>query len=160
MCTIPSTQKYQNEVIHFGLIFTHSYSLVLVKEGTFNGEVLKIVKIRNPWGNGEWIGKNSDNDNENWTNEKKEYFGFEIANNDGCFFMQFEDYFKYWGLLFIGQIKQNCYIRNFEIAQKSSLPIVYNLFLEEDSKVEITVQSNTKQKVIGSFLYANYNEKK
>ena len=155
MCTVPSTQKYQDEAIHFGLIFTHSYSLVLVKEGTFNGEVLKIVKIRNPWGNGEWIGKNSDNDNENWTNEKKEYFGFEIANNDGCFFMQFEDYFKYWGLLFIGQIKQNCYIRNFEIAQKSSLPIVFNLFLEEDSKVEITVQSNSKQKVIGSFLYAN-----
>eukprot|EP01043_Picozoa_sp_COSAG02_P093237 COSAG02_NODE_29774_length_563_cov_0.989224_1_plen_129_part_10 len=41
-----------------GLVLNHAYSLLDVWEGQRrNGERIKLLKLRNPWGEGEWKGK-------------------------------------------------------------------------------------------------------
>ena len=40
-----------------GLVLNHAYSLLDVWEGQRrNGEKIKLLKLRNPWGEGEWKG--------------------------------------------------------------------------------------------------------
>ena len=50
---------------------------------------MKLVKIRNPWKEGEWKGKWADTSSE-WTNELRKELGHTVAS-DGIFWMQFED---------------------------------------------------------------------
>jgi hypothetical protein len=42
-----------------GIVSGHAYSLISVHEA--EGPVPRLVKIRNPWGKGEWKGDYSDN---------------------------------------------------------------------------------------------------
>lgn len=50
-----------------GLFASHAYTVI----GVYDVEVERLVKIRNPHGSGEWTGKWSDQDDENWTSEIK-----------------------------------------------------------------------------------------
>jgi len=79
-----------------GLIPRHAFSVLHAKE--YKG--VRLVKIRNPWGSGEWTGKFSDNDTESWTKDFKDYFGFK-KSNDGIFFMEFSEVEKYFSTLYI-----------------------------------------------------------
>lgn len=71
-----------------GLVPGHAYSIISVKEHEEEG--LKLLKIRNPWGSFEWGGAWSDN-SELWTDELREYFEVEEAN-DGTFWISLEDF--------------------------------------------------------------------
>jgi hypothetical protein len=154
-----------SEAKELGLIFEHSYSLTSAKEGNFNGEQIRLVHIRNPWGKGEWKGRYSDNDTTNWTEEKKKYFGFEATKDDGSFFMHFDDYYKYWGYLFVCKIKSNMKVKSFSIPpMEKPLGSIFLFHFRED----VTVEINTKiqpSKVIngdcaGNIIYAAYDKKK
>jgi hypothetical protein len=48
----------------FGLVTKHAYSILRVEylEISDNGETERFIKLRNPWGSGEWTGKWSDGD--------------------------------------------------------------------------------------------------
>lgn len=47
----------------FGLVSGHAYSLIGANEITTNsGQKVKLVRIRNPWGEFEWNGNWRDND--------------------------------------------------------------------------------------------------
>lgn len=74
---------------NYGLVTGHAYTILGAQE--YKG--IKLVKLRNPWGNFEWKGQWSDND-PNWTPELKKAFGFKKAN-DGIFFMSIE-HFKHF----------------------------------------------------------------
>ena len=52
----------------------------------------KLLKLRNPWGRGEWKGDWSDNSSK-WTEDLKKRFNVE-DKDDGSFFMTFEDMIK------------------------------------------------------------------
>ena len=43
-----------------GVISGHAYSIISVHEFNLNGENVKLLKLRNPWGTGEWSGDWSD----------------------------------------------------------------------------------------------------
>ena len=47
----------------------------------------RVIKLRNPWGKGEWKGKWSDND-KRWTQELREKMNHK-SKNDGIFFIDF-----------------------------------------------------------------------
>jgi hypothetical protein len=53
----------------------------------------KLLKLRNPWGSGEWNGKWNDRDR-NWTPQLKKELGWTGNNDDGIFFMEFGDFKK------------------------------------------------------------------
>jgi Calpain family cysteine protease len=52
------------------------YSLISAHEIVDNGTNVKLLKLRNPWGCGEWNGDWSDNSNK-WTDEFKQQLGVE-----------------------------------------------------------------------------------
>ena len=67
----PENQQEINTLEDFGLIGRHAYSLLacaVVKDR--EGNLVKLVKVRNPWGNFEWKGNWSD-ESECWTEEAK-----------------------------------------------------------------------------------------
>ena len=60
-----------------------------------NGKKLeRIIKLRNPWGKGEWKGKWNDKD-KNWNKNLSKELGMKIKE-DGMFFMDFESFVKYF----------------------------------------------------------------
>lgn len=79
-----------------GLVTGHAYSLLSGKEITFNdGSVKRLVKIRNPWGSGEWTGDWSDNSSL-WTDSIKSKLGIKAHSfkTDGAFWMDWNDFNK------------------------------------------------------------------
>ena len=45
-----------------GIISGHAYSLISVHEIDFSKETVRLLKLRNPWGQTEWKGAWSDGD--------------------------------------------------------------------------------------------------
>ena len=68
----------------------HAYS-VLGTKGLSNG--VRLVKIRNPWGNETFTGAWSDN-SDKWTDELAKEAGLNVNEWDGIFYMSIEDYAK------------------------------------------------------------------
>lgn len=65
-----------------------------------NGNTVRLVKLRNPWGSGEWNGDWSDA-SPLWTEELRAQVGFDGARDDGIFWMNFEDFkeiFGFWSV--------------------------------------------------------------
>lgn len=91
-----------------GLSGLHAYSLLaayelkkvgskyeLLKPGDpKGGNVIKLVKIRNPWGTGEWKGAWNDNDSK-WNPTLMKQVGHRKAD-DGIFFMPFADFKEFF----------------------------------------------------------------
>jgi hypothetical protein len=65
------------------------YTLLAVNEFEHRGKLVRLCKIRNPWGNGEWTGAWADNSKE-WTPQLKNMLNH-TAEEDGTFFMNFEE---------------------------------------------------------------------
>eukprot|EP00924_Labyrinthula_sp_SR-Ha-C_P014632 snap_masked-scaffold_34-processed-gene-3.50-mRNA-1 protein AED:1.00 eAED:1.00 QI:0/0/0/0/1/1/3/0/1642 len=99
----------------YGLVQKHAYSLTDIARldtGAY------IVRIRNPWGFGEWKGKYSDESSLFRTHEgllrkafssqkenrKKDVEHFEKNENDGAFFMELSDFRNYFSHLFINYV--------------------------------------------------------
>jgi len=72
-----------------GLENLHAYSVI----SCHSDNEVWLLKVRNPWGYGEWRGKWSDWDEINWTEELKSKFGF-CKKDDGIFFISIEDYIR------------------------------------------------------------------
>jgi len=80
--------KCGEAVLPTGLVGGHAYSVLKVVEA--HGH--KLVCCRNPWGEGEWTGKWSDeNADGEWTEEMKAATGYR-GLNDGRFWMSIEDF--------------------------------------------------------------------
>ncbi|XP_075699899.1 calpain-3 isoform X1 [Rhinoderma darwinii] len=78
-----------------GLVKGHAYSVTGVEETPFKAEKVKLVRLRNPWGQVEWNGSWSDNSKE-WTiidKSEKSRLQHQIKE-DGEFWMSFDDFMK------------------------------------------------------------------
>jgi len=73
-----------------GLIEDHAYTVIDAYE--INGH--RLLKIRNPWGCGEWKGKWRDDDPA-WTPEMKQQLNI-VEADDGLFFMEMDDFVKHF----------------------------------------------------------------
>jgi hypothetical protein len=93
-----------------GLIDNHAYSILEVREVNNN----QLLKLYNPWGKYEWKGDWSDKDMTNWTNDMKNKLKY-TDENDGCFWMNWKDYFENFSNLYItNDIYNHTIIRNGE----------------------------------------------
>ncbi|XP_063803906.1 calpain-3 isoform X4 [Pseudophryne corroboree] len=78
-----------------GLVKGHAYSVTGVEETPFKREKVKLVRLRNPWGQIEWNGSWSDNSKEWTVIEKSEKSRLQHQiKEDGEFWMSFDDFMK------------------------------------------------------------------
>jgi len=93
-CQIDAAPNMIENVQPNGLIVGHAYSMTSVKEISIRGHQVKLVRIRNPWGNEyEWKGSWSDKSAEwNMVGEAdRKHLGLSFED-DGEFWMDFDDF--------------------------------------------------------------------
>ena len=87
-----------------GLVYSHAYSILGGAKVTDKyGNKVNLIKLRNPWGELDWKGAWSDEDS-NWTPELKKQLNLHVHANDGIFWMDYNDFKKYCGTIYV------CYI--------------------------------------------------
>uniref|UniRef100_A0A673Y728 Calpain 9 n=1 Tax=Salmo trutta TaxID=8032 RepID=A0A673Y728_SALTR len=93
-CSIDITSSAESEAqTASGLVKGHAYSITGLEEVNCRGKKVKLIRIRNPWGQVEWNGAWSDESRE-WnvidSSEKKRIL--QNSMDDGEFWMEFEDF--------------------------------------------------------------------
>jgi len=79
-----------------GIVAGHAYSVIACK----SYEGIRLLNVRNPWGEFEWGGRWADYSQE-WTQEYIEVFQPVFDTKDGTFWICFEDFFKYFSAITI-----------------------------------------------------------
>ena len=121
---LPGAKAVEKEVGNSGLRMKHAYALIDVGEVSVGGgKHVKLLRIRNPWGFGEWNGAWSDTSSEFKRYQKQIRRVFDgpirrpkkgqrtsaedldvekvvMDENDGTFFMCWEDWIKYFTVIF------------------------------------------------------------
>lgn len=95
-CSIDITSSAESEAqTTTGLVKGHAYSITGLEEVNDRGRKVKLIRVRNPWGQVEWNGAWSDNSSE-WKNinEQEKNRLTQISLDDGEFWMEFEDFKK------------------------------------------------------------------
>ncbi|KAK3276717.1 hypothetical protein CYMTET_15233 [Cymbomonas tetramitiformis] len=87
-CSFSKGGEMENRLSN-GLLERHAYSLLGTRTDIEGHPPL--VKVRNPWGEGEWTGRYSDDDVAVWTPELMEALDHRCIN-DGTFWMSLEDF--------------------------------------------------------------------
>jgi hypothetical protein len=77
-----------------GIVYGHGFAILSVHKVELDGQEMRFVKLRNPWGRGEWNGAWGDK-SDLWTDEAKEKLGWTDAD-DGSFFMVWSDYLEHF----------------------------------------------------------------
>ncbi|XP_053334333.1 calpain-1 catalytic subunit [Clarias gariepinus] len=94
-CSIDVTGFFDMEAVTFKkLVKGHAYSVTGVEEVEFKGNLVKLLRIRNPWGEVEWTGA--------WSDNSKEWNGIDPSvrarlhncREDGEFWMSFNDFMR------------------------------------------------------------------
>ena len=136
-----TTSNFTKEMSSVGLVGGHAFSLISAKEATVVGKVVKLLKIRNPWGYKEWKGTWSDGSKE-WTEEAKKAFGTEDHKNkdDGCFWMAFEDFLQYFINIETCMKQNNICSKGIE-CHKGELETPHVFQLTLDSKSSVSIQA-------------------
>uniref|UniRef100_A0A3Q0QTU2 Calpain-1 catalytic subunit n=1 Tax=Amphilophus citrinellus TaxID=61819 RepID=A0A3Q0QTU2_AMPCI len=94
-CSIDITSTNDREAVTFKkLVKGHAYSLTGAEEVLYRGNLTKLVRIRNPWGEVEWTGAWSDNSKE-WDYVDCTAKGrLQNCSEDGEFWMSFNDFLR------------------------------------------------------------------
>lgn len=85
-----SSNAGTNDEFVEGIVQGHAYTIISAVTLDAHGRKWNLLKIRNPWGQGEWTGDWSD-DSDLWTPELSAELG-QTDGNDGIFFITVEDY--------------------------------------------------------------------
>ena len=117
----------------------HAYTILEGKSYEKDDSYLDLIKVRNPWGEGEWNGDWSDKSNK-WTPELKKYFGF-VDEDDGIFWISSNDYVANFASTSICYLLYGAMIKHFYFENEHFLkaPAVFNMHLKEASKVSISI---------------------
>lgn len=92
---ITANSMHDDKIKEVGIVAGHAFSIFEAKEGLVKNKKVRLIKIRNPWGYKEWTGKWSDGSKE-WTKEAISVFGNQEKKDDGCFWIEYDDYLKYF----------------------------------------------------------------
>ena len=88
-----------------GLVSSHAYSVLNVYYLNYEGKNIKLIKLRNPWGEKEFNGQWSDN-SLMWNDELKKLVNFDGIRDEGIFYMSYEDFIEYFSTVEILNIKK------------------------------------------------------
>ena len=90
------------DIEEVGLSPGHAYTVLGVHQLDGPRGKEKVVRLRNPWGNGEWNGDWSDSSSK-WTTSMRNKMSV-IKRDDGDFYMGFNDFIKYYVTMGIAKI--------------------------------------------------------
>lgn len=95
-CGTPQGETSANTVLPNGLVQGHAYTVTGVKELISQGKLVKLIRLWNPWGKGEWVGDWSDR-SPMWdiVSSQDRQMCLSVAD-DGEFWMAFEDFCKFY----------------------------------------------------------------
>ncbi|XP_035770121.1 calpain-1 catalytic subunit-like [Neolamprologus brichardi] len=94
-CSIDITSANDMEAVTFKkLVKGHAYSLTGVEEVSYRGNMTKLVRIRNPWGEVEWTGAWSDNAREWDSIDPSARSRLQNRSEDGEFWMSYSDFLR------------------------------------------------------------------
>lgn len=121
-----------------GLVKGHAYTLVSAQQKRTQDEIVKLLKLHNPWGHKEWTGDWSD-ESSKWNDELSKYFG-RVNSDDGTFFMELQDYQFYYYSLYIAHIMYEARMKSFLIDENLSKDAqVFRLKLSKDATISLSV---------------------
>nr|XP_033480489.1 calpain-2 catalytic subunit-like [Epinephelus lanceolatus] len=99
-CSIDITSSADSEAVtHQKLVKGHAYSVTGAAVVEYHGDMEKLIRIRNPWGQVEWTGAWSDNSSE-WhyiSDEDRERLSH--RSEDGEFWMSFNEFLRHYSRL-------------------------------------------------------------
>uniref|UniRef100_A0A671TCS5 Calpain-2 catalytic subunit n=1 Tax=Sparus aurata TaxID=8175 RepID=A0A671TCS5_SPAAU len=99
-CSIDITSSADSEAVtRQKLVKGHAYSVTGTAQVEYRGNMEKLIRIRNPWGQVEWTGAWSD-DSQQWRNisdEDRERLSH--RSEDGEFWMSFSDFLQHYSRL-------------------------------------------------------------
>lgn len=108
-----------------------------------------MVKLRNPWGDTEWVGDWSDN-SDLWTEEIKQQIRdqdilVEEAEEDGIFWMSFDDFKKFFD--------------DFDMNKYNDDHVFHNVTLQDNDSSYHLVKMTTKEKGIQTVAVTQFCER-
>ncbi|XP_027628228.1 calpain-1 catalytic subunit isoform X1 [Tupaia chinensis] len=94
-CSIDISSVLDMEAVTFKkLVKGHAYSVTGAKQVNYRGQMVNLIRMRNPWGEVEWTGAWSDGSSE-WNNvDPYEREQLRIKMEDGEFWMSFRDFMR------------------------------------------------------------------
>ncbi|KAL2083283.1 hypothetical protein ACEWY4_021056 [Coilia grayii] len=96
-CSIDITSAHDSEAITSQkLVKGHAYSVTGVDVVEYRGEMVQLIRVRNPWGQVEWTGAWSDRSSEwNYVSDE-DRSRLKNASEDGEFWMSFSDWMRHY----------------------------------------------------------------
>ena len=157
---ISCTTSSKNKVDSVGLVDGYTYNMLdffQIEKNDGNKEYL--FKLRNPWSKGEWNGDWSDK-SALWDDKSKGQVGFS-AKEDGIFFMNDIDFFKYFTHIEICYVLYDAkaVIYSIEGEQKNTDGVVFNIITEKAGFLSVSIlrknwriERNIKDKMLPSHI--------
>lgn len=105
-----------------GLVAGHAYTLIAAKESS---KGIKLMKLRNPWGSMEWTGDWSDS-SPLWTEEMQNEIEVLTKEDDGTFWMCFEDVVKHFYSINVCLVRHEKYCKEPWKVQRRSFCFEYD----------------------------------
>ena len=139
-CLITCSTSSNPNIEKVGLVDGHAYTLVSFHQiTTSQGKTVYLFRIRNPWSQGEWSGDWSDK-SKLWDDKSKSQVNFQ-NKEDGIFFMNDTDFFKYFTHVEIGYILYDSISVTYTIEGDKNLKdaSVFNIETEGDGFLSVTV---------------------
>ncbi|KAH9519602.1 hypothetical protein Btru_003120 [Bulinus truncatus] len=112
----PPDGATRNEIeLSNGLICGHAYSITGFKEIQLRPAIVDLVRLRNPWGHGEWKGAWSDKSPEmkQLSRDVRESLMFK-EKDDGEFWMSFEDFKRHFDKLQLCHLQPDAILEKLE----------------------------------------------
>uniref|UniRef100_A0A3Q3GA79 Calpain 1, (mu/I) large subunit a n=1 Tax=Labrus bergylta TaxID=56723 RepID=A0A3Q3GA79_9LABR len=99
-CSIDITSAFDMEAVTFKkLVKGHAYSVTGLKEVDYRGNMERLIRVRNPWGQVEWTGAWSDNSPEWDEIDPSEREDLHLKMEDGEFWMSFREFLRQFSRL-------------------------------------------------------------
>ncbi|KAM9316884.1 calpain-13-like [Gastrophryne carolinensis] len=92
-CTTPGELRSGNPELQNGLVQGHAYTVTDAKQVDYNNSTEDIVRLWNPWGQGEWNGRWSDRSPQ-WDRVRPEDRKLNTQCNDGEFWISCTDFLQ------------------------------------------------------------------
>ena len=122
-----------------GLVASHAYTVISAYNFD-NGD--RVLKIRNPWGNFEWVGKYSE-DSDIWTEDLKTKVDF-VKADDGLFFMTIEEFHKWFPYVSVSFFDENYHYQYKKVSRKANHAAYHKIQVSSESTCRVFFRVHQK----------------